>query len=67
LLRASREGRTKPRKTPEQGKRKAEDVIAAFDRQRDEARELNRRHTQHVRASRADVMPVRIERRRGPR
>jgi hypothetical protein len=44
-----------------------DDVIAAFDREAALARELNRRHTEHVRSSRADDCPVRIERRRSPR
>ena len=41
----------------------AEDVIAAFDREREQARELNRRHTELVRASRANDRPVRTDRR----
>jgi hypothetical protein len=44
----------------------ARDVIAEFDRQREAARELHRRHTDQVRASRANDMPVRTERRRRP-
>jgi hypothetical protein len=35
-----------------------EDVIAAFDRERAEARELHRRHGEHVRASRAHDRPA---------
>lgn len=37
------------KKTPE---RRPEDVIAAFDRERHEAQELNRRHAEFVRNSR---------------
>jgi hypothetical protein len=44
-----------------------EDIIAAFDRQAQLAQELNRRHTEHVRSSRSDDRPVRVERRRRPR
>ena len=44
-----------------------EDVIAAFDREAELAKELKRRHTEHVLSSRADDRPVRIERRRRPR
>jgi hypothetical protein len=44
-----------------------EDILAAFDREWAEAQELNRRHTEQVRNSRADDQPVRIERRRKPR
>jgi hypothetical protein len=44
-----------------------DDIIAAFDRECELAQELNRRHTEYVRSSRADDRPVRIERRRRPR
>ena len=44
-----------------------DDVLAAFDRERQMAQELNRLHTEHVRSSRADDRQVRIERRRRPR
>ena len=44
-----------------------DDIIAAFDRQREMAQELNRRHTDHVRNSRADDRQVLIDRRRRPR
>jgi hypothetical protein len=44
-----------------------EDILAAFDRERAEAQELNRRHSEHVRNSRADDQPVGMERRRKPR
>jgi len=44
-----------------------EDIIAAFDRQAELARELNRRHTEQVRSSRSDDRPVRVERRLRPR
>jgi hypothetical protein len=40
----------------------AEEVIAAFDRQRAEAHELHRRHNEQVRASRAHDRPVSSER-----
>src|SRR5690242_13367900 len=43
-----------------------EEIIAAFDRQRDIARELNRRHTEHVRNSRADDRPADAEHRHHP-
>ena len=43
--------------------RLAEDIIAAFDREREEANELMRRHTEHVRASRAGDRPVSSDRR----
>jgi hypothetical protein len=39
-----------------------EDIIAAFDRERDEANELNRRHTEQVRSSRTNDRPVRNDR-----
>jgi hypothetical protein len=41
-----------------------QDVIEAFDRERDEARELNRRHTEQVRASRSRDRLVHPERHR---
>jgi hypothetical protein len=44
-----------------------DDIIAAFDRECQLAQELNRRHTEHVRNSRAEDRPVRVERRRRPR
>jgi hypothetical protein len=44
-----------------------EDIIEAFDRERAEARELNRRHEETVRNSRAADRQVLIERRRRPR
>jgi hypothetical protein len=44
-----------------------DETIAAFDRQREVAQELNRRHTDHVRSSRADDRQVLIDRRRRPR
>jgi hypothetical protein len=44
-----------------------EDIIAAFDREREIAHELNRRHTEHVRNSRADDRPIQVERGRRPR
>ena len=44
-----------------------EDIIAAFDRERDQAREWNRKHAEQVRGSRTHDRPVFIERRRAPR
>jgi hypothetical protein len=44
-----------------------EEIIAAFDREREIARELNRRHTEHVRNSRSDDRQVHNERRRQSR
>ena len=46
--------------------RPAEDILAAFDRELQEAHELNRRHSEHVRTSRANDRPVRNDRRRRP-
>ena len=50
--------------SPESG---PDDIIAAFDRQREVAQELNRRHTDHVRNSRTDDRQVLVDRRRHPR
>jgi hypothetical protein len=47
--------------------RKPEEVIEAFDRERAQARELNRRHEESVRNSHAADRQVLIERRRSPR
>lgn len=47
--------------------RKSEELIKAFDRERDQARELSRRHEQTVRSSHASDRQVLIERRRFPR
>ena len=44
-----------------------EQVIAAFDRECDLARELNRRHTEHVRNSRRDDQQTGGQTRRRPR
>jgi hypothetical protein len=44
-----------------------EEIIAAFDREREQAHELNRRHTEQVRTSRANDRQVHIERRRNLR
>ena len=44
-----------------------EEIIAAFDRERAESQELNRRHTEKVRAAHADDRQSFIERRRRPR
>jgi len=41
----------------------AEDIIAAFDREREEAKELRRRHSELVRASRSNDRPAPSERR----
>ena len=49
------------------GNRKPEEIIKDFDREQAEARELNRRHTEHVRTSHAGDRQVLIERRRHPR
>jgi hypothetical protein len=38
-----------------------EDIIAAFDRERAEANELRRRHSEQVRSSRTNDRPVRNE------
>jgi len=48
-------------------RRPAEEIIAAFDREQAEARELNRRHTEKVRAAHANDRQSLIERRRRPR
>jgi hypothetical protein len=47
--------------------RNHQDVIDAFDRERNLVRELNRRHEQSVRNSHAGDRQVLIERRRHPR
>ena len=47
--------------------RKPDEIIRAFDRERAEARELNRRHEETVRNSHAGARQVLIERRRHPR
>jgi len=47
--------------------RRPEEIIAAFDRERAESQELNRRHTEKVRAAHADDRQSFIERRRRPR
>ena len=52
------------KKSPES---RAEEIIAAFDRERAVARELNRRHTEHVRSSYSRDRQVHIDRRRRPR
>ena len=48
-------------------RRPAEEIIAAFDRERAEAQELHRRHTEKVRAAHAHDRQSLIERRRRPR
>ena len=55
------------RETNQSQDSRPEDIIAAFDRQAQLAQELNRRHTEHVRSSRSDDRPIRVERRRRPR
>lgn len=47
--------------------RPTEEIIAAFDREQAEARELTRRYTEAVRDSRNRDTYVKIERRRRPR
>ena len=47
--------------------RNPQEVIDAFDRERNQARELNRRHEESVRNSHAGDRQVLIERRRNPR
>lgn len=44
-----------------------QDVIAAFDREREAAQELNRRHAEHVRNSRRDDQQILVERGRRTR
>lgn len=44
-----------------------EEIIAAFDREQAEARELKRRHSETVRDARHRDTYVKIERRRRPR
>jgi hypothetical protein len=48
-------------------RRPTEEIIAAFDREQAEAQELRRRHTEKMRAARADERQTFIERRRQPR
>ena len=47
--------------------RKPNEIIEAFERERDKARELGRRHEENVRNSYASDRQVFIERRRQPR
>jgi hypothetical protein len=47
--------------------RNPQDIIEAFDRERAQAHELNRRHEECVRNSHAGNRQVLIERRRRPR
>lgn len=47
--------------------RPAEEIIAAFDRERAEANELHRRHSEQVHASRSSDRPAKVERRNRPR
>ena len=47
--------------------RPTEEIIAAFDREQAEARELKRRHVENVREARDRDTYVKIERRRRPR
>jgi hypothetical protein len=53
-------------KKPPSGARN-EELIKAFDRERAEARELNRRHAEEARKARSRDRQVLIERRRHPR
>ena len=46
---------------------RSDEIIAAFDREREVAHELNRRHNEHVRSSRADDRQMVTERRRQSR
>jgi hypothetical protein len=46
---------------------KHDDIIAAFDRERNRAREWSRRHAEQLHQMRAHERPVYIERRRKPR
>ena len=41
-----------------------DEVIAAFDREREQVKELNQRHTEQVRVSRANDKPLHTDRRR---
>jgi hypothetical protein len=50
-----------------QERRPTEEIIAAFDRERAEAEELRRRHSEKVRAANANDRQSLIERRRRPR
>jgi hypothetical protein len=45
----------------------AEEIIAAFDRARAEANDLQRRHTEQVRSSRSNDRPVNNDFKRGHR
>lgn len=49
------------------GERTSEEVIAAFDREREQAQEWGRRYAEQMRESRWNDRPVYIERRRRPR
>jgi hypothetical protein len=53
------------RKPPERGR--TEELIAALERERSEARDLSRRHADEVRSSHHRDKQVLIERRRNPR
>jgi hypothetical protein len=44
-----------------------QEVIAAFDREREAVQELNRRHAEHVRNSRRDDQQIVVERGRRTR
>lgn len=46
---------------------RTQEIIKAFDRERSEAEELSRRHTDRTRKARARDRQVLIERRRHPR
>ena len=47
--------------------RTANEIIEAFERERERIRELNRQHTENVRNSHSNDRQVLIERRRRPR
>ena len=55
-------GQTKPPKPTSR-----EDIIAAFDREREQAHELRQRHAEQIRNSHRHDRPVYVERRRKPR
>jgi hypothetical protein len=55
----------KERNPPERGR--AEELIAALERERSEARDLRRRHSEEVRNAHHRDKQVLIERRRNPR
>jgi len=52
------------RKKPSKKPLRPDEIIAAFDRERAQAQELNRRHTEHVRTTRTHDRPASTDRRR---